>query len=134
MKQGDTAGLAQYERPPVYRIVVAQCLLSLLIAVTLLWVDLVTAYSSLLGGLCCVLPNAYFTRRAFMHFGTAEPRQVLRGFYVGGAVKIALTAWLFMVAFVAIKPLNVLALLLTYIAIQSVSWFAPLLLRQRQWF
>jgi ATP synthase protein I len=57
-------------------------------------------FSAVLGGLCCVLPNALFALRVFanVHQGTANPTT----FFVGEFIKIALTvgflgatAWLY---------------------------------------
>lgn len=72
--------------------------------------------SALLGGLCCVLPNALFALRLYLSAqkpGGANPST----FFIGEFVKIALTVAL-LVAMVMLYPdLNWLALLAAFIVV-----------------
>ena len=70
-------------------------------------------FSTMLGGLCCVVPNALFALRLFANAkkGTADPA----AFFIGEFIKIALTvallgatAWLY-------HDLNWLALIIGFI-------------------
>jgi ATP synthase protein I len=98
------------------RIVVLQFVVTLIVAaiagVLAGWPAL---WSALLGGLCCVVPNALFALRLFANAqkaGGANPMS----FFIGEFIKIALTvallgatAWLY-------RDLNWLALIAAFIA------------------
>jgi ATP synthase protein I len=79
-----------------------------------LWGGLPALLSTLLGGLCCVVPNALFALRLFANaqkLGAANPMS----FFIGEFIKIALTiallgaiAWLY-------RDLNWLALIAGFV-------------------
>lgn len=81
------------------------------------------AYSALLGGLICFVPNLYFTIKVF---STHEPRQILNAFYLGEAVKLLLTVVLFMLVWRFLQTLP-LAVLCGFIFTQLAHWCAPIL-------
>jgi ATP synthase protein I len=83
------------------------------------------AYSSALGGLAAFIPNLYFALKVS---GSAEQeaRKILRSFYMGESVKLLLTAALFILIF-QIPSVEILPLLVDYIAALSVFWFALLM-------
>lgn len=54
--------------------------------------------ASLVGGAIAVAPTAYFAARAFAPRPGAPPRRLLRALYAGEAVKLILTAGLFIIA------------------------------------
>ena len=82
--------------------------------------------SAAVGGLICWLPNCWFAWRAFRHRGARAARQIVRSFYAGQAGKMLLSAGLFTLAFVWMKPLSPLALFLGYGVVQLVNWVVPL--------
>lgn len=84
------------------------------------------ALSALMGGVVCVLPNAFFVRKLFKHSGARAARQIVNGFYKGEAYKLILSVSMFALVF---KYLNIQALVffVAYIAAQSMFWFAPLI-------
>lgn len=105
-------------RPPVYRVVLLQLVLTL-IAATIAWLHSdVAARSALLGGLTCALPNAYFVWRAFRYSGARYATRVVQSFYQGESWKFVLTALCFAVIFQRIENLNVLALFAAFITVQ----------------
>jgi ATP synthase protein I len=105
-------------RPPVYRIVVLQLILTL-ISAALAWLHSdVAAYSAILGGLACALPNAYFVWRASRYTGARMAVQMLKSFYQAESWKFVLTALCFGVIFQHVEPLNVLALFATFATVQ----------------
>jgi|GEM_PF-757170 len=118
------------QRPPVYRVVAAQLLVSVLLALILLPLGYNVSLSSILGSLCCALPNAYFTWRVFRFHGARQAKQIVSSFYRGAAGKLLLTAASFVMVFTLVKPVVPLALFGSFIAVQAVSWFAPLLIRK----
>ena len=87
--------------------------------------------SSISGGLCCALPNAYFVWRAFRFRGARQARQIVSSFYHGAAGKLLLTVAGFVVVFTVVKPAAPLALFGSFIAVQAVSWFTPWLVAGR---
>ncbi|MDF1764032.1 MAG: F0F1 ATP synthase subunit I [Oleibacter sp.] len=110
--------MSSIPRPPVYRIVILQLVLTLITA-ALAWIHSdIAAYSALLGGLTCALPNAYFVWRAFRYTGGRMAMQVVQSFYQGESWKFVLTALCFAVIFQRVEPLNVLALFIGFITVQ----------------
>ena len=120
------------QQPPVHRVIVAQLALSVALALAMLPLGTVFALSSLLGGLCCSLPNAYFVWRAFRYRGARSAKLIVSSFYRGEAGKLVLTSVGFILVFTLVKPLEPLALFGTFIAVQAVSWLAPVLVVRRQ--
>ena len=122
-------GAPHLRKPPIYRVIVTQLIVTVCIASVLLLHSVVTAYSALLGGLICLLPNTYLAKKAFQYSGARAARQIAQSFYKGEAVKFILTALLFALVFGFIEPLNVFALFGTFILVQAVNWFTALLLK-----
>jgi len=111
-------------RPPVYRIVLVQLVVTVVIATLFLLRSQEAAYSALLGGLIYALPNAYFAYKAFQYTGARQVSYVLRGFYQGGMWKLVLTGIGFGLAFKFVKPLDLLALFSAFVVVQSTNVFA----------
>ena len=85
-----------------------------------------SAYSAVLGGLICLVPNALFARRVFAHRGATQARLVVRDFYVGEAMKLGLTAVSFGLVFGWVEPLSAPALFAGFIGVQAAGWVAAL--------
>lgn len=100
-----------------------QLVVTLVVSGAFLAVDLEAAYSALLGGICCVVPNAYLASRLLLKSGTGDARAFVRAAYVGEAGKLGLTAVLFTLVFVWVKPLAPGALFTGFIAAIAVGWF-----------
>lgn len=66
----------------------------------------VAAYSAILGGLICVVPNTFLALRMFAGSLLRDPRRALTATYVGAAGKLLLTAALFAVIFWRVRPLS----------------------------
>ena len=110
------------------RLLLIQLGVTMLIAVVSRLIgDDTAALSAAVGGLVCVVPNAYFVRQLFKHNGARAARQIVNGFYKGEALKLILSVTLFALVF---KYLNVnpLVFFVAYIAAQMVFWFAPLII------
>lgn len=84
------------------------------------------AIGALAGGLIVWLPNCYFAFRAFRHKGARAARLIVRSFYAGVTGKIFLTASLFVLVFVNLKPLNAPAVFAGFILVQMLNWIVPL--------
>ncbi|MFK7859146.1 MAG: ATP synthase subunit I [Granulosicoccus sp.] len=90
------------------------------------------ALGALAGGIIVWLPNCYFAFRAFRHRGARAARLIVRSFYAGVTGKIFLTASLFVVVFVNLKPLNAPAVFAGFILVQMLNWVVPLLVSARK--
>jgi len=78
-----------------------------------------------LGGLIVWLPNCYFAFRAFRYRGARAARLIVRSFYAGAAGKMLLTAGMFALVFVYLRPLNAPAVFLGFAAVQILNWVVP---------
>ena len=111
-----------FHRQPMFRVIVFQAvvtgLIGLLFLLTQGWV---AAYSAWLGGLTALLPNVFFTYKAFQYFGARSIAVIIQSFWAGQMGKLILTAVLFAVLFLGVKPLNVLAVFIGYILVQMTS-------------
>ena len=121
-----------FHRLPVFPVLLAQLVVILLAAAALYgWRGAVSGYSGLCGGLIAWLPNLYFAHKAFRFSGARAAQSIVRSFYAGEAGKLILTAVLFALAFVVVKPLEAPTLFGVFVLALSVGWFAPLLMRTR---
>jgi len=93
--------------------------LILTIVLSLLWLcfDVVKAYSSLAGGMIATVASAWFAYKVFRVSPHSEAITMIASAYTGEIYKILLTGALFICAFVLIKPVSALALLITYFVI-----------------
>ncbi len=109
----------------VKRLLGLQVLLVLLLSLLWLWgSSLVAAYSAFLGGAIAVVANGYFAMKVLARTGALAARQIVRTFYIAEAVKLLLSAVLFILVFVFI-PVRPLPLFLTYVVVQMGFWAAP---------
>lgn len=84
------------------------------------------AIGAFLGGVIVWLPNCYFAFRAFRHRGARAARLIVRSFYAGAAGKMLLTAGMFTLVFVNVKPLNAPAVFIGFAVVQALNWVVPL--------
>lgn len=117
---------APLKKPSFARLFITQ-FTALLIITGLLWLyGNVVAYSAFVGGLISIGPNIYFARWAFKHTGARAAGLVVGSFYLGETGKFLLTAVLFAVVFVWLKPLNVMVFFSTYIFMMALNWMLAL--------
>jgi ATP synthase protein I len=81
--------------------------------------------SSALGGMAAFIPNLYFALRLVKSSGQPA-RKIVNSFYAGESGKLLLTAALFIMIF-KVPNIEILPLLVGYIAALSVFWFALLM-------
>lgn len=119
--------MSTIKAPPIYKIIASQ-----LIAVgfvttvgytTLGWIS---AYSLLLGGMICTVPNAYFSFKAFRYRGARAAQKIVRAFYLGEAVKILLMGAGFALSFIYVEPLSSRALFAGFITVYLVGLMATM--------
>ena len=95
----------------------SQLVLTAVISTVLLFVDFVLAYSAVTGGLIATVATAWFAYKVFRVSPESAAVTMLASAYTGEMYKIMLTAALFLCAFVLIKPISAVALLITYFVI-----------------
>jgi ATP synthase protein I len=115
----------------VLKILMAQTGISMVLAMLFWGINgSVAGYSALLGGLTCVVPNAFLALRL------AAPRRdpgagaLVRAAYIGELGKVALTVLLFSMVFTLVRPLAAGALFAGFIAAQLVT-FLGFVMRDR---
>jgi ATP synthase protein I len=114
--------MSNLKAPPVYKVIVAQLVITAFIAlVSLLFSGTIMAYSLLVGGLISALPNSYFALQAFRYQGARNADRVVKSFIKGELGKILITTVLFALSFTLITDLNELALILGFILTHFVG-------------
>lgn len=107
----------------VIRVLYGQCLVMLVVSsgfgFSLGWK---AALSPFLGCWVALIPNAYFAFKVYLARHRSA-NAVLNAFYTGETVKLLLTAGLFALV-LQIPSVNFLLLLVGYVAVLSVFWFA----------
>jgi ATP synthase protein I len=126
--------MARIKPPPVYLIALVQ-LVVLVLTVVLLWlfVSSNAAYSAVIGGFIQILPQAWFTRRAYRYTSTRHIQNMVRAMYQAETGKIVFTAALFAIVFTRLKTVDPMVLFLTFGFMIIVQLFsASRLLKKRQ--
>ncbi|KTD69450.1 MULTISPECIES: F0F1 ATP synthase subunit I [Legionella] len=93
--------------------------------------DTNAASSALLGGIVCIVPNAFFASKLFKYQGARSAKQIVNSFYKGEALKIVISIFLFTAVFLLFK-ITPLAFFASYIMIQMTHWFTPLIIINKQ--
>lgn len=107
---------ASIKAPALGKLYATQIALLAAASLCLLPVDITTAYSVLLGGLTFIAPTGFFARQAFRYRGAQATPRIARAFYRGETQKFVLTAMAFALIFALVKPLDMAALWLAYVA------------------
>jgi len=90
------------------------------------------ALAAFLGGMTVVLPNSYFAFRAFRYRVARAAQLIVRSFYAGAAGKMLLTAGMFTLVFINLKPEHAPAVFIGFILVQTLSWIVPLVLSRQE--
>ncbi len=109
----------------VVRLLRTQLAITLLLPLVLIPFGTIAALSATAGGIACLVPNAFFASRAFRYSGARSAPLILSSFYTGQAMKLLLTALIFSLIFIYLKPLNAGALFGGFVLVQSVIWVTP---------
>src|SRR5690606_29114127 len=116
------------KRPPINRVIWFQLAVTFVIATISYTVGKVHALSALLGGFIFLLPNYFFVRQSFAYSGARARRQSAYTFYKCDALQFGLIIVLFALAYTFVKPLEPLAMLIAFIAVQMTNWLVPWIL------
>src|SRR5699024_6001780 len=111
-----------FTQQPTFRVLVIQLIVVTLLAVVCaVTLGIVAAYSVLIGGMIALVANAYFTYKAFQLYGARSMTAIVQSFWAGQVGKMVVTAVLFALVFITVKPFDVVLLFLGYILIQLTS-------------
>jgi ATP synthase protein I len=69
----------------------------------------------LLGGLVSIVPNSYIAWKAFRYRGASNTPLIVKSFYAGETGKLIMTGVSFALVFGGVKPLNELAVIVSFI-------------------
>jgi ATP synthase protein I len=118
-------------RLPAFRVLRVQALVCLVVLLVtgVIW-GLIPGYSSFLGGLIALLSNGYLAFKAFRFFGARSAHAIVQSFWSGEMGKQILAAALFALVFVAVSPLNPVALFAGYFLVVMTGASGLLLLGQ----
>jgi ATP synthase protein I len=111
----------------VRRLLLIQLSVTLLGAVgCMVFLGATAGISVMLGGVVSMVPNAYFAKRLFRYQGAQAARKIVKSFYQGEALKIAIAIALFafIFKFCTIIPWLFFA---AYITAQLMLWFTPIM-------
>ncbi len=109
--------LGQMQQNQALKFIVAQFVVTFALSAAFLIFDYAAAYSALVGGLIATTANAWFAVKVFRVKSIETAETLLATFYVGEIYRFIFTGAMFIMAFVLIKPINVIALLVTYFLI-----------------
>ncbi len=101
-----------------WKMTLAQLLLSALVAILLLPLDWVYAYSGALGGGIATVGNALFARKVFVEYRAQNPGNLLARFYAAEIQKIIVIAVLFASAIIGFDVLSYVTLFGSYLLVQ----------------
>ncbi len=96
------------------RFIRAQLITTVVLSLLSLLYNETAFYSALAGGSIATVANAWFALKVFRLNRADQPAALLTAFYVGEIYKFIFTAAMFVVAFVLIKPVNIVVLLTIY--------------------
>ncbi len=101
----------------IIRILIYQLVATVVMA-SIIWffAGKVAGYSSVLGGLICLVPNIFLGTRLML--SNRNARGILRATYLGELGKVILTTLMFGLVFFKVKPLNALYLFLSFMVVQ----------------
>jgi ATP synthase protein I len=115
----------------VAKILLAQLCLSVVLAMLFWGIDgHVSGYSALLGGLTCVIPNAFLALRLVVSSRDPGASALVNAAYIGELGKLGLTVLMFSLVFTLVRPLAAGALFAGFIAAQLVT-FSGFLMRDK---
>jgi ATP synthase protein I len=119
---------AERRLQPIVLLLLAQTAIALVVAAGLaLWQGRLAAISALLGGAIAVIPNAFLAARLLHPKARSSAKALLRAAWLGEIGKLVLTALLFAIVLVTMRPISALGLFGGFIATQLVIFGAPLL-------
>lgn len=107
-----------------------QFIVTFIVAIILgLFTNLLIMRSVLLGGFVVIVPTFLFSLIFFKNSGALNARKIARNFYLAELIKINLSVILFALVFIFCKIMP-LVFFITFIIVQMITWFMPLLVKR----
>lgn len=123
--------MQQVARVGVKRLVQWQLLLwGILLMLSALIGQSVDMLTTVLAGLCVLIPAWVFMFKTFQYSGAQKARQIVRAFYLGEGIKIALTVVLCTGVFMTTQ-VNAALFFIDFVLLLSLNWLSPLMFRVR---
>ncbi|MFL3644876.1 MAG: ATP synthase subunit I [Cellvibrionales bacterium] len=112
---GSEGNMSTIAKPAVHSVASAQLTVLLLITAAAMPFGVEIAGSVWVGGMTHLIPHAWFAHMAYRHTGARQVSRVVRGFYLGQAGKLILTAALVVAATKLPFSVNFLVVFITFI-------------------
>lgn len=106
------------------------CIVCLIVLISTVFFSSKSGYSALAGAITFMLPNCIFIWMSLAHAGARQSRLVLRGFYVGEAIKVILTVIL-LIIFLVSNMLDLAAFYISFLLLIVSQCFAALFFKQQ---
>jgi len=107
----------------VWRTVITQTLLTLLLAALLLFYGRTEAISGLIGGLAAVAGNGFLGFFVFQQYRAQQPGAILGKYYLAEIAKLAMTALVFLLVILYLRPISIAAMLGIFLIVHLASGF-----------
>lgn len=117
--------MALVDKKLAWRLITLQSLVIVFGSALLLMQSPQAAWSFLTGGAIAVIAHGYFAYKAFAFSGARAAKQIMRGFYVGEAGKVAITALMFFAAFKWLPEVQTKYLMTGFFLALLLNWLAP---------
>ncbi|CBL47384.1 ATP synthase I chain [gamma proteobacterium HdN1] len=117
--------MALVNRKLALRLLALQALIILACSFGLWVVSSQVALSFLVGGAIVWMGHSYFAYKAFEYSGARAAKQIMRGFYMGEAGKIAITVLLLAATFRWLPNVQTGSLLAGFFMALLLNWLAP---------
>ena len=121
--------LARLKQSPVFGIVVAQFIATILASASFLIFGRIAALSALMAGVVCLIPSGFVLVMSLREISPGETG--LANAVRGEAGKFALSILLFALVFAFVKPLDAVAFFATFVVLQLCTAIAPWLRARR---
>ncbi len=107
----------QLSKKQAFYFIKVQFLVTLIITTICLFFNMVVAYSALTGGTRAAVASAWFAYKVFRLSPDSAAESMVASAFMGEIYKVILTGALFICAFVLIKPISAVTLLITYFVV-----------------
>jgi len=111
----------------IWRTVIVQAGLALLLSLALLFIGKTEAISGLIGGLAAAAGNGFMGYFVFQRYRAQQPGMMLGKYYLVEFGKLAMTAVVFLLAILNIRPVSIVAMLGIYLIVHLASGFLMIL-------
>lgn len=108
-----------------WRLLTLQALIIVFASALFLMQSPQAAWSFLTGGAIALIAHGYFAYKAFAFSGARAAREIMRGFYMGEAGKVVITALLFVAVFKWLPEVQTKYLIAGFFLALSLNWLAP---------